>query len=275
MIKKEDFLTMLNDETRSHRKQFSNSSGVQKNKRKPTFSVPFNCGLVELFQSDMQIALKWNDSHKQFYCFLNSAESISKVEAWESKQGTRVFIRTLLSSATALDLNFADLEDGSKTVLGKLEEAAKHSQDCKAIELCVNALAEAIADIERLRGADLICAVPAIASKEFDLPRELAKQVSILTGKPDITPEVRLDNKVKSAKDCSVDEKWEVWNATTINVEVDMAGKKIILIDDKYQSGVTQHFVGSFLMEAGASEVHSLCLVKTMRDSDNIDVVES
>ncbi|MBF0334071.1 MAG: nickel-dependent hydrogenase large subunit, partial [Alphaproteobacteria bacterium] len=44
----------------------------------------------------------------------------------------------------------------------------------------------------------------------------------------------------------------------------------VILIDDKYQSGVTLQYVASRLYQAGARRVYGLCAVKTMRDTDNV-----
>lgn len=46
-------------------------------------------------------------------------------------------------------------------------------------------------------------------------------------------------------------------------------GKRVILFDDKYQSGMTLQFVASKLLEAGATDVYGLCAVKTWRDTDN------
>jgi len=45
-------------------------------------------------------------------------------------------------------------------------------------------------------------------------------------------------------------------------------GRKVILLDDKYQSGTTAQFVASQLYDAGASEVQGLFCVKTWRDTD-------
>jgi predicted amidophosphoribosyltransferase len=43
----------------------------------------------------------------------------------------------------------------------------------------------------------------------------------------------------------------------------------VILIDDKYQSGMTIQFVASRLYDAGTAKVYGLCAVKTLRDMDN------
>ena len=122
----------------------------------------------------------------------------------------------------------------------------------------------------------IVCAVPAAAEKVFDMPRELAKQISHLTGIQDLTPHVVLNDKVKSAKDCALEDKWATWEEA--NIEFDhslIAGKRVLLVDDKYQSGLTMHFVAAKFLEAGAAEVHGIAMVKTLRDTDNLNVVES
>lgn len=274
MITKDQFLNMLRDGD-SHRKQFSSHSGIQKDKSSPTFSVPFDCGLVRHFTNKTGYGLRWNPKFGQHYCFLRTRADIDAVEAWEAAQGTRVFIRSLLDSSVALDVNFFDNTSGEKTRFGALEEAAKYHQDRDAIEACAGALCELIEDVEHLRTAGVVCAVPAMASKGLDAPREIASCLSQMTGKQDITGNVRLTAKAKSAKDCSVDEKWDVWAAAGIDLDTPaLAGKKIILVDDKYQSGVTMHVLAARLKSGGADEVHGVSVVKTLRDTDNLDVIE-
>jgi len=80
----------------------------------------------------------------------------------------------------------------------------------------------------------------------------------------------RLGNTKASVKEVALDEKWAAWESADLQVtSLDLAEKKIILIDDKYQSGTTIQFVGSVLQSHGASEVYGLSLVKTLRDTDN------
>lgn len=270
-----DVLAMLED-GRTHRKQFSQNNGVQKNKRSPTFSVPFDAGLCQHFLDGTNKVLNYNHNYDQHYCFLRAEEDVQLVESWAEQQGARVFIRNLLSSTIALDHNFTDNTSGQKTVVGQLEEAAKHSGDESAISELARISSETIIDISYLKSVDMLCAVPAAAEKVFDMPRELAKQISHLTGIQDLTPHVVLNDKVKSAKDCALEDKWATWEEA--NIEFDhslIAGKRVLLVDDKYQSGLTMHFVAAKFLEAGAAEVHGIAMVKTLRDTDNLNVVES
>ena len=67
-------------------------------------------------------------------------------------------------------------------------------------------------------------------------------------------------------------EKWDALAGVEFLTQDNTAtlqGKSIILVDDKYQSGITLQFVASRLLEKGASKVFGLCAVKTWRDDDN------
>ena len=79
MFSKSDFFALL-DDGQTHRKQFSANSGVQKAKSRPTFSVPFDNGLVEHFFNGTGLRLKWNATYSQFYCFLNDDEAAEDEE---------------------------------------------------------------------------------------------------------------------------------------------------------------------------------------------------
>ncbi len=273
MITKSAFFEMHED-GETHRKQFSAHSGIQKNKSSPTFSIPFDNGLGQHFTNKTGRPLRWNEAYKQHYCFLQNQDAIDEAESWEAAQGTRVFIRSLLNSAIALDFNFRDNQSREKTHFGQLEERAKHNQDADAITTIVDAFAETIDDVHHLSKADLICAVPALESKLFDLPRTLASELSARAEMADITPHMKLKGKEKSAKDCSMEQKWDTWSAADLSIEgFDVSGKKVILLDDKYQSGVTMHIIAACLFARGAAEIHGLVVVKTLRDTDNLNVV--
>ncbi len=54
------------------------------------------------------------------------------------------------------------------------------------------------------------------------------------------------------------------------NSAFNVKDKTIILIDDKYQSGITIQYIAMKLQQAGAHEVYGLSFVKTLRDKDNV-----
>lgn len=275
-INRKTVLAMLGDGG-THRKQFSLNSGVQKTKKdgSTTFSVPFNCGLVAHFRDCTSNILKFNPQYNNYYCFLRTPASLKAVEDWEKSQGSRVFIRNLLSSSLALDMNLISNQSAAKTECGRLEELAKHHADQSSVDKLASTSCATISEICYLREADLVCAVPAPASKPFDLPRRLAESISSQSKKANLTPYLSLDGKSKSAKDCAIEEKWDTWEASKLQLgNIDISGKSVILLDDKYQSGMTMHYIAAFLLGRGAREIHGLSMVKTLRDTDNLDVVD-
>lgn len=270
MISKEALLTLL-DDGGTFRKQFSAHSGVQKNKSSPTFSVPFDNGLVRHFLVGTGMTLKWGAAHSQFYCFLRDAEAVEAAERWEAAQGTRVFLRNLMTSSVALDINFEDNTSGRRTYIGALEEKAKYHGDVGAITELASISAETVGSISYLQKSPYVLGIPAMPDKEFDLPRVLSDQVSSLTKKIDITGSFTLKGKEKSAKAVELLEKWDVWDKCSFDYAgPNLNGQSVILIDDKYQAGVTMQFWASKLMALGAREVHGLSMVKTLRDTDNV-----
>ena len=76
-----------------------------------------------------------------------------------------------------------------------------------------------------------------------------------------------------SAKQFKIKKKWDVWEDAQVSFQkgraLNVEGKTIVLIDDKYQSGTTIQYIAMKLQDAGAREVYGLCFVKTLRDTDN------
>ena len=76
-------------------------------------------------------------------------------------------------------------------------------------------------------------------------------------------------------KNSSVDEKGNVWESAQVsfqsNSELNVKDKTVILIDDKYQSGITIQYIAMKLQQDGTCEVYGLSFVKTLSDADNTD----
>ncbi len=141
-----------------------------------------------------------------------------------------------------------------------------------AINKITELMTNTIRDFCPYTKADLICSVPAQRGKDFHLPAELASRISTRVGLPDITPDFSFAEDKPSLKDLTIEEKWDALASVeflTQDNTVTLQGKSIILVDDKYQSGITLQFVASRLLEKGASKLFVLCAVKTWRDDDN------
>ena len=99
--------------------------------------------------------------------------------------------------------------------------------------------------------------------------REIARLVAERSGKPDVSSAVRFRAKKKSIKAVSLAEKWDALKSGKCVIDRAVRGKKVVLIDDKYQSGTTAQFIASCLYKTGAEEVNGLFCIKTWRDTDN------
>jgi phosphoribosylpyrophosphate synthetase len=254
------------------RKCFHGNSEVQKNKARPTFSVSVESA-KKIFESQTGQSLDYNPKFDKYFKYVNK-EEIDHIEKWEKNQGCRVFLRDCLSLSIALDFNLIDSTSGKYTKIGDLERNGKHNKDQNSINQIADIVAQTINDMPYYKDADLICSVPPRPDKDFDLPSSVTSLVSAKVGKPDVTNSFVFKGKKSSVKTSTFDEKWNVWegaqvffqNSPTLNVN----DKTVILIDDKYQSGITIQYIAMKLQQAGAHEVYGLSFVKTMRDTDNV-----
>ena len=254
------------------RKCFYNNSGVQKRKARPTFSVAIETA-KKIFEAQTALELRESQEHQNYWRFIDANEII-KVEAWEQSQGKLIFLRDCLSLSIALDTNFVDNTAGEYTRLGALEHRGKNDRDQVAINELAPIVAQTINALPYYKDADLICAVPPNPNKDFDLPSTVVSLVSTMTGKPNVTSGFAFGGQKNSVKNAPFDQKWQEWddaqlsfrNSGTLNVR----DKTIVLIDDKYQSGITIQYVAMKLQQAGAHKVYGLSFVKTLRDTDNV-----
>ncbi len=235
-----------------------------------TINVPFGDGFKRMFPFDLFPNTHDRYHEDSYWRGIPSEEEFNEIEAWVKQQGSRVFLRDCLYASIALSHNFKDAQEGERTEIGELEYRAKQHQDMGAVESLAEHCAQAIQDLTLYRDADLVCAVPSRPEKPFDLPSQVVSQLSGKVGKEDITGYFTFGAEKKSVKSESLDGKWDAWDEAQLTFNgVDITDKKIILIDDKYQSGTTIQYIAMKLQEAGAYQVYGLSMVKTMRDTDN------
>ena len=232
------------------------------------FNVPFGEGFARIFPYSLfpnphREESKWRS--------IRTEEEFEKIKAWVKHQGDRVFLRDCLNVSIAISHNRTGTgEGGERSEIGELEYRAKHQHDTEAIKTLAEHCVNTIQDLPLYKDADLVCAVPPGPGKDFDLPSRVVSLVSGKVGKPDITDCFNFGSEKKPLKSAGLNEKWEAWEAAQLSFNgSDITGKKIILIDDKYQSGTTIQYIAMKLGEAGARQVYGLSMVKTMRDTDN------
>jgi len=232
-----------------------------------TINVPFGEGFNRLFPHTLFPNPRDRYHEDSYWLGIESEEDFEEIDAWVKSQGERVFLRDCLYTSIAMSHNFTD--DGERTEIGELEYRAKQNHDMEAVEALAEHCANTIMDIPLYGKADMVCAIPPRPDKGFDLPSLAVSIISGKIGKEDITGHFSFAAEKRSVKSATLDEKWDAWNDAAIAFNDDLTDKKIILIDDKYQSGTTIQYIAMKLQEAGAHHVLGLSMVKTMRDTDN------
>lgn len=200
------------------------------------------------------------------YAYLNDPSEIKRATDWQNERRHLVFLRDTLTFSVAIDFNLES--PGVYTPLGQAEHDAKANQDAKSVATIAASVSDTIRLLRPYDRVPLICAVPPCPSKAWDLPSAVVTKVATSTGKTVLT-DVAFSKKKQSVKSLAVDDKWDALDAADLKVGSGVSGKRVILFDDKYQSGMTLQYVASKLLEAGAADVYGLCAVKTWRDTDN------
>ncbi len=233
-------------------------------------NFPFKETIQAIFERDTGLKLfdNKNDIYNKtsVWSSIKTEDEFNTIEKWIKAQGATVFIRSLLSSCIALDVN-VDIVNEVKTEIGDLEDKAKRNRDENAISALVDLLCH---KISANKEGFYIAAVPANKDKKFDLPTLLAAKIADKLDCVNITDNFAYKNSKQVLKSISIDDKWQELEQSNLVFERhNLANKAIILIDDKYQSGTTLHYVASKLQQAGFNTIYGLTIVKTMKDDDN------
>jgi len=250
------------------RRCFNDHRGL--NSSETTFSVPI-LSAVRVFQKETGLKLFYNSRFDNYWRGKLTTEELKLIKDWIRNRGRFIFLRDCLFCSIALAVNM-DIEVAGRkkyTRIGLWEHRAKEERDEQAIANLAAETIHAIQELPFYKDADYICAVPPAPHKAYDLPSCVAAEVSKQIGKTDITPYFKFGGEKKSVKSEPLATKWDIWDNAELSFTGNLTGKTVILIDDKYQAGITLQYVSMKLQEAGASEVYGLCFVKTWGDEDN------
>lgn len=88
-------------------------------------------------------------------------------------------------------------------------------------------------------------------------------------GREDLSHAVKKIYDTEEVKNLPLEKKLEVLKGS-INVTSKVQGRKLLLLDDLYQSGITMNYVAMLLVDAGAKKVYGLACEKTCSNDDNI-----
>lgn len=214
--------------------------------------------------------------------FLNGTEGDEEppqeAVEWVEKVGNPVAIKDFLAISFALDY---DREGGNplkpQTTIGALRGQAKPyggaaaTQQTKAaadqlVEHCVDFLNT----MTCYETADCIVAMPpSDPSKPFNLPRYLARKIGEKWGREDLSEHVTGEPR-NSIKGVSLNQKLDTLLGTITVEEGVFTDRKVLLLDDLYQSGVSMNYCGLLLLQAGAKKIFGLACEKTCRNDDNV-----
>jgi hypothetical protein len=183
----------------------------------------------------------------------------SAVTEWADIVGKYVAMKDFLALSFALDY---EREHGDpnrpQTKIGALRAQAKPYSGQAAtkqttaaagqlVEHCVACLKE----LSCYESADCVVAMPpSDPTKAYNLPRHLAVRIAERWGRQDVTPHVRTIKPRNSIRGIAVAQKLDTLLGT-IEVDKDIfAGKRVLLVDDLYQSGISMNYCALLLLRA-------------------------
>lgn len=247
-----------------HKNALKPNSPVYAEKQPYNFGVPFNHGVVFEFFKSTGIRLRQNGAA---YWTGLTLEQSEVVKNWIASQGTRVFLKDFFDCSVALGERSVDFVE---TELGALFHSAKYNQDEAAVAEISRRLRKTIETMANFEGALLLSCPPPRLGKEWDLPTELATRVARKLG-VEFLSLGEWQNDKGQLKDVPADKKWAILaNAGfRVNPKLRSGDKRVVLIDDIYQSGATLNFLRSSLTAAGVARASAISIVKAQRDSDN------
>jgi len=193
--------------------------------------------------------------------FLHSIESV-------------VIIRDVLDASFALDYAFLDGDPNKeRTRVGDLVRRLKNygstdkTFDEQLLQILTNICMQFISKCKLLSEVDAVAVVPGSRpNRQNYLPEAIAKRIAVGLDVP------YLGRKITTKKDRSENKEAEpkrklrnIIDNTNV-ASLDFRNKKVLLIDDLYQSGISINTIGKMLGDAGASSVIGLCFEKACRN---------
>ena len=215
--------------------------------------------------------------------FLNGTEgdqeAPAEVTQWVDTVGNPVAMKDFLAISFALDY---DREGGDpsrpQTEIGALRAQAKPygvktatMQTIAAADKLVDRCVEFLGAMTCYKSANCIVAMPpSDPSKQYNLPKYLAKRISEATGLENLTEHLHTIEPRNSIKGVAVSSKLDTLLGTIAVAKDVFKGKRVILVDDLYQSGTSMNYCGLLLLRSGARKLFGLACEKTCRNDDNV-----
>ena len=214
--------------------------------------------------------------------FLNGTEGDQEAPAeaveWIEKVGHPVAMKDFLAISFALDY---DREGGNpkkpQTEIGALRGLAKpyggsapSAKPRKAADSLAEHCVNLLNTMSCYSSADCIVAIPpSDPSKSFNLPRYLAECIAEEWGRENLTEHV-IGKPRNSIKGLALAQKLDTLLGTIEVEDRVFTNRRVLLLDDLYQSGTSMNYCGLLLLQAGAKKIFGLACEKTCRNDDNV-----
>jgi hypothetical protein len=207
------------------------------------------------------------------YLYGVSKSDLGSIEALLTTLRHLVMLRDDLTQSFALDFHYRGGGQGvERTGIGQLIRRAKGygraPEDPSAAEEIALRMARFVQVHPSYRSAKLIVAIPPTQQTQADLAARLADRVASLMGikrSRDVLVKRRATAAQKEMKTAR-EKVQNVRGAFAVSRPSSVSGRRIILVDDIYQSGATLNEAGRTLLEAGAGPTLGLTATKALRD---------
>ena len=206
-------------------------------------------------------------------------EPPAEVKQWVDTVGKYVAMKDFLALSFALDYERKNGDPNRpQTKMGTLRAQAKPyggqtatKQTVAAADQLVEHCLAFLEGMSCYETADCVVAMPpSDPAKSYNLPAYLAGRIAEKWKRGDLTGQVRAVKSRNSIKGVRLAQKLDTL-VGTIKVTKDVfAGKRVLLVDDLYQSGISMNYCALLLLRAGARKVFGLACEKTCRNDDNV-----
>jgi ComF family protein len=156
--------------------------------------------------------------------------------------------------------------DKKRTKMGELVYRFKYKFDKQSGEKLADLVIEFLEKNQNFKNTDVLITVPpSFSSRPFDPLTFLAQRISQPTKIQYLSEIIKRKKISKPQKKIFIlKEKWEnISDAFIINNEVNLQNKKVLLLDDLYDSGATVNTISKLLKEIGVEKIFVLTIAKT------------
>jgi len=222
----------------------------------------------------------WKSGRGRCYTYFKNPDerTIARVRAFAQTLEPLVFMDDDTDGAFALEMHQVISQPEQqlvRTTTGQLVYCAKYTHDLPtarrsaAAEIGRNA-GQAMAVV--LQGqVDIVCPVPSSSrSKRNDLPAIIGRVVADRLGGSFDDAAVMKTRPTSDIKNASLRAKRGILEGSFQVDNARVLQKRVLLVDDLYQSGTTVSVISALLRAGGATVVYAMTATKTLSNSDNV-----